>query len=207
MSKSKYALIGMAAIVAYTAVVAVTTWKLKRCSKPLKPIATAQIPETKPAETKEKRPPKPEIRWEKETVLDTATLNAAEKKAFESGYEKGWEICAEEHNAYLKPKRFTVTDTTAHTKDSIEYDALADTFRVVHMGILPTVEADEKEGQSKHQPFLHFGLTGWFDQPTEFWGTIPLPRERKMFYMPHRGGVSYQPKSKDWRVVLEWGLL
>lgn len=185
---------------------------MHKCPKPLKPIPTAQIPETKPAKTKESLPPKPVIKWRDMPVVDVTRLSEAEKKSYalghQDGWKEGWDSCAQAHFAYSKPERFTVTDTVPHTRDSITFWSLADTFSVIHMGIIPTVLAGGNgEGGKKSRSLLHFGLTAWFGQPAEFWGTIPLPREKRMFYMPQRGGLNYQPKGKEVKLTLEWEVL
>lgn len=184
---------------------------MHKCPKPVKPIPTAQIPEVKPAQTKEPLPPKPVTRWEKETVLDVATLNAAEKAAYAkgltAGWKQGWDSCASAHHAFLVPERFTVTDTTPHTKDSITFWPLADTFSVIHMGIIPTVLTTGKQESRRHNSLLHFGFVGWFDKPFEMWGTLPVPKDRRAFYFPDRGGINYQPKGKIWKLAFEWEAL
>lgn len=184
----------------------------KTCPKAIRPIPSAQIPETKPAQTKEELPPKQVIRWRKVPVVDVAKLSDAEQRGYvlgrQEGWREGWDSCALAHHAYFRPERFTVTDTTPHTKDSISFWPLADTFSVVHMGIIPTVLAGgEQESRRRRTNLLRIGLNWWFNQPAELWGTIPLPRERRMFYFPHRAGAAYQPQGKDWRLVVEWGLL
>lgn len=184
----------------------------KTCPQIVQPIPSAQIPEVKPAQTKEPLPPKPVIKWKTETVLDTAALSQFEKAAFvkgrEVGFSNGWDSCARAHHAYLKPERFTVTDTVPHRKDSIIFFPLADTFSVVHSGIIPTIlVAGEQSNGKKRRSLLHIGLMAWFGKSAEFWGTIPLPREKRTFYFPHRGGVNYQPKGKEWKLVFEWQAL
>lgn len=193
LPRSAWILIGLAAGLAWTAAVFFAGRNSKKCPQILVPPQAVKAPETKPLVPDTVRLKKVVLRVD--TVRWADTFWRAETLYREAGG--------------FKPVVFG--NRWPHTGDT----ALVwgkDSITLVPFGFVPQIASVEAArasggGEGKRNNLLHIGLNWWFDQPAELWGTIPLPRDKRLFYFPHRAGAAYQPKGKDWRLVFEWELL
>lgn len=130
-------------------------------------------------------------------------------KGFKDGFYSGWDSASSSHHAYYTAPRWATFDTTAHSKDSVIYSVLGDSFTVFHSGWTgPLTQAWGNSYSPNRQPFLELSYELFFNHaPDNVSLTIRVPKMyHEAFWVPNRIGPAYQPIGRKWGVRASWGL-